>query len=45
MQKHGVTFEQIQALWLEPYVEIQAKTVDEPRFMIIGKNYIHASTQ
>lgn len=36
-EKHGISFEQIKELWLEPYVEVQAKTIDEPRYMIVGK--------
>jgi uncharacterized DUF497 family protein len=37
MQKHGVSFEEAKLLWTVPHIEIAAKTVDEPRFMIIGK--------
>ncbi len=35
--KHGITLEEAKLLWTIPSVEIKAKTVDEPRFMIIGK--------
>ena len=36
--KHGINFEQAQQLWLDQFrVEIQAKSMIEPRFMIIGK--------
>jgi len=35
--KHGISLEDAKELWLVPAVEIEAKTVDEPRFMIIGK--------
>ncbi|MEM7620486.1 MAG: BrnT family toxin [Pseudomonadota bacterium] len=36
--KHGIDFEDAQALWLDPdLLEIQAKTIDEPRYMVIGK--------
>lgn len=35
--KHGISFEEIKKLWLSPYVEIKAKILDEPRFIIIGK--------
>ncbi len=35
--KHGVDFEAAQALWEDPdFVEIPARTTDEPRFVIIG---------
>lgn len=37
-EKHGVDFHEAQALWDDPdYIEIPAKTVDEPRFLVIGK--------
>ena len=35
--KHGISLEEAKKLWYVPAIEIQAKTVDEPRFMIIGK--------
>lgn len=36
--KHGINFQQAQQLWLDPLrVEIQAKSMIEPRFMVIGK--------
>jgi len=36
--KHGINFEQAQQLWLDPRrVEIQAKSMIELRFMVIGK--------
>lgn len=36
--KHGVDFEQALRLWLDPYrVEIPARTVDEPRSLVIGR--------
>ena len=35
--KHGISFEEAGALWLVPVVEIEARTIDEPRFMMIGK--------
>jgi uncharacterized DUF497 family protein len=36
--KHGVDFEEAQELWCDVYrVELQAQSVTEPRFMIIGK--------
>ena len=37
-QKHGIDFEKAQLLWAVPdRIQIPAKTVDEPRFMVIGK--------
>jgi len=36
--KHGINFEQAQQLWLDPRrFEIQAKSMIELRFMVIGK--------
>jgi len=36
--KHGIDFIEAQALWNDPdRVEIPAKTIDEERFLIIGK--------
>jgi uncharacterized protein len=38
MQKHGIDFIKAQALWSDPnFIEIPAKTVDEKRFLVIGK--------
>ena len=38
LQKHGIDFVQAQALWNDQdLIEIPAKTVDEPRSMVIGK--------
>ena len=38
LKKHGIDFVEAQLLWLDPYLlEIPAKTVDEPRYLIIGK--------
>lgn len=38
LAKHGIDFETAQSLWLDPdLLEIKAKTVDEPRSMVIGK--------
>jgi uncharacterized DUF497 family protein len=38
LEKHGVDFDQAQAIWEdEDYIEIPAKTVDEPRWVVIGK--------
>ncbi len=36
--KHGIDFIQAQALWRDPYLlEIPAMTVDEPRYLVIGR--------
>jgi uncharacterized DUF497 family protein len=36
--KHGLSFEEAQVLWQDfNRIEISAKSVDEPRFMIISK--------
>ncbi len=36
--KHGIDFDQAQALWDDPdLVEIPARTVDEPRFLVVGR--------
>jgi len=36
--KHGIDFDVAQQLWNDPdSLEIPAKTVDEPRFLVIGK--------
>jgi len=38
LRKHGIDFVQAQDLWSDPYlIEIPAKTIDEPRFMVIGR--------
>lgn len=35
--KHGVDFVEAQALWLdEMFVEVPARTEDEPRFLVVG---------
>jgi uncharacterized protein len=37
-QKHGIDFIKAQALWSDPnFIEIPAKTVDEKRFLVIGR--------
>ncbi len=37
-EKHGIDFVETQALWKDPdRVEIPAKTIDEPRFVVIGR--------
>jgi uncharacterized protein len=36
--KHGIDFIEAQELWSDiDYLEIPAKTTDEPRFLVIGK--------
>jgi len=37
-EKHGIDFVEAQALWEDPdRIEITAVTIDEPRFIVIGK--------
>lgn len=37
LEKHGMDFEQAQALWLDPYLrEDPARSTTEPRWMVIG---------
>jgi uncharacterized protein len=37
-EKHGIDFVDAQALWNDPdLIEIPALTVDEPRFLAIGR--------
>ncbi|GAB4580814.1 MAG: BrnT family toxin [Anaerolineales bacterium] len=37
-EKHGINFETAQTLWQdENRLEIPAKNLDEPRFLVIGK--------
>ena len=37
-RKHGIDFVEAQALWDDPdLIEIQAKIIDEPRFLVVGK--------
>ena len=37
-EKHGIDFYEAQALWNDPdFIEIPVKTIDEPRFLVIGK--------
>jgi uncharacterized DUF497 family protein len=36
-QKHGLDFDEAQALWNDPdFVEIPVQTIDEPRYLVIG---------
>jgi uncharacterized DUF497 family protein len=38
LEKHGIDFEKAQAIWDDPeYLEIPARTPDEPRWLVIGK--------
>lgn len=38
IDKHGIDFYEAQVLWEDPdLLEIPAKTIDEPRFLVIGK--------
>jgi uncharacterized protein len=37
-EKHGIDFVRAQALWQDPMrVEVPARTVDEPRWLMIGQ--------
>jgi len=37
-QKHGIDFVEAQALWDDPdMVEVPARTVDEPRHLVVGR--------
>jgi uncharacterized DUF497 family protein len=37
-RKHGIDFVEAQALWKDPdRIEIPARTVDEPRYLLVGK--------
>ncbi len=35
-QKHGISLEEAARLWENAYLEVAARTVDEPRWMAIG---------
>ncbi len=36
-QKHGLNFDEAQALWSDPdFIEIPVQTIDEPRYLVIG---------
>ncbi|MGI9318152.1 MAG: BrnT family toxin [bacterium] len=38
LKKHGIDFVEAQLLWLDPnLLEIPAKTIDESRYLMIGK--------
>ncbi len=37
-EKHGIDFEEAQQLWADPdLLEVPAVSVDEPRFLMIGR--------
>jgi len=36
-QKHGISLEDATRIWEEAYLDLTARTVDEPRWMAIGK--------
>jgi len=37
-RKHGIDFVEAQGLWEDPdLIEIPARTVDEPRYIVIGR--------
>jgi hypothetical protein len=38
LEKHGIDFHSAQELWDDPdIIEFQAKSEDEPRFLVIGR--------
>jgi len=38
LEKHGIDFNNAQSIWDDPdYLEVPAKTMDEPRWLVIGK--------
>jgi uncharacterized DUF497 family protein len=37
-KRHGMDFDEAQMLWDDPdRIEVPARTIDEPRFIVIGK--------
>ena len=37
-EKHGIDFVQAQSVWDDPErIEVPARTLDEPRFLVIGR--------
>lgn len=37
LEKHGIDFVDAQAIWRDPdFIEIQARSDDEPRFLVVG---------
>ena len=40
LDKHGIDFISAQAIWVDPdFIEVQAKAIDEPRSLVIGRIY------
>lgn len=38
LKKHGIDFDEAQAIWQDiDFIEVQAKSDDEPRFLVVGK--------
>lgn len=37
LKKHGISFDEARRLWLVPGVEVQGRTMDELRFLRVGK--------
>lgn len=38
LEKHGIDFDEAQMLWDDPdLLEVPAKTVDEPRWLVVGR--------
>jgi uncharacterized DUF497 family protein len=38
LAKHGIDFAEAQVLWQDPmYLEVPARTTDEPRWLVIGQ--------
>jgi len=35
--KHGITLEEAQQLWVTPAIELEARSIEEARHMIIGR--------
>ncbi len=36
-EKHGVSLEEAAQIWQEAYLEVEARTIDEPRWMVVGR--------
>ena len=36
-KKHGISLEEAKGLWLVAHIQLEARVMDEPRFMIVGK--------
>lgn len=37
LEKHGISLEDAQELWTRPFIQGQARSLDEDRWMIVGK--------